>query len=30
LEYLKTVVAFALDNPEVKDEFAEYLKGLKV
>lgn len=28
LEYLKTVVEFALEHPEVKDDFREYLKGL--
>ena len=30
LEYLKTVVEFALDNPEVKEPFAKFLKDLKV
>ena len=29
LEYLKTVVEFAVDNPEIGGEFREYLKGLK-
>ncbi len=30
LEYLKTVVEFALKHPEVKDEFTQYLKSLKL
>jgi UTP--glucose-1-phosphate uridylyltransferase len=30
LEYLKTVVEFALNNPDVNGEFSEYLKGLKL
>ena len=30
LEYLKTVVEFALKHPEVKDEFTQYLKTLKL
>lgn len=28
LEYLKTVVEFALDHPEIKDKFRSYLKGV--
>lgn len=28
LEYMKTAVTFALDHPELKDHFREYLKGL--
>jgi UTP--glucose-1-phosphate uridylyltransferase len=30
LEYLKTVVEFALKNPEIKGDFREYLKNLKI
>ena len=30
LEYLKTVVEFALKNPEIKSDFREYLKSLKI
>ncbi len=30
MEYLKTVVEFALRHPEVNGEFREYLKGLKL
>lgn len=30
LEYMKTVVEFALTHEEIKDEFREYLKGLKL
>jgi len=30
LEYLKTVVEFAMEHPEVKDKFNEFLKDLKV
>ncbi len=30
LEYLKTVVEFAVDNPEIGGEFREYLKGLRL
>jgi UTP--glucose-1-phosphate uridylyltransferase len=30
LEYLKTVIEFALRHPEIKDQFREYLKGLKL
>lgn len=30
LEYLKTVIEFALTHPEIAQEFREYLKGLKV
>lgn len=30
LEYLKTVVDFSLQHPEVKDEFADYLRGLNI
>ncbi|MDO8663913.1 MAG: sugar phosphate nucleotidyltransferase, partial [Candidatus Wildermuthbacteria bacterium] len=30
LEYLKTVVEFAILNPEIGDEFKEYLKNLKL
>ncbi|OGL35060.1 UTP--glucose-1-phosphate uridylyltransferase [Candidatus Saccharibacteria bacterium RIFCSPHIGHO2_12_FULL_47_16b] len=30
LEYLKTVVDFALDHPEVKDDFARYLRSLQL
>lgn len=30
LEYMKTVVEFALDHPELKDKFRDYLKGLKI
>lgn len=30
LEYLKAVVEFGLKHVELKDEFAQYLKGLKV
>jgi len=30
LEYLKTVVEFALEHPEVKDKFSEFLKDLKI
>lgn len=30
LEYLKTVVEFALEHPEVGEKFKEYLKNLKV
>jgi UTP--glucose-1-phosphate uridylyltransferase len=30
MEYLKTVVEFALKHPEVKDEFRRYLQGLEL
>ena len=30
LEYMKTVVEFALRHPDIKGEFREYLKGLKL
>lgn len=30
LEYMKTVVEFALEHPELKDKFRSYLKGLKI
>jgi UTP--glucose-1-phosphate uridylyltransferase len=30
LEYLKTVVEFGLKHEDLKKEFGEYLKGLKV
>jgi UTP--glucose-1-phosphate uridylyltransferase len=30
LEYLKTVVEFALKNPDINGEFREYLKSLKI
>ncbi len=30
LEYLKTVVEFALKNPEIKGDFGKYLKELKI
>ena len=30
LEYLKTVIEFALKHPEINHEFREYLKGLKL
>ena len=30
LEYLKTVVDFALEHPEVKDDFAKYLRSLQL
>jgi UTP--glucose-1-phosphate uridylyltransferase len=30
LEYLKTVVEFALKNPEINGDFREYLKNLKI
>lgn len=30
LEYLKTVIAFALQHPDIKDSFVEYLKTLKL
>lgn len=30
LEYLKAVVEFALERPDLKDEFSTYLKGLKI
>lgn len=30
LEYLKTVVDFALEHPEVKDDFANYLRSLQL
>jgi len=30
LEYLKTVIEFALTHPEIEEEFRKYLKGLKV
>jgi len=30
LEYLKTVVEFALKNPDINGEFREYLKKLKL
>lgn len=30
LEYMKTVVEFALKHPELKDEFGEFLKDLKL
>lgn len=30
LEYLKTVIAFALKHPDIKDKFIEYLKSLEL
>jgi UTP--glucose-1-phosphate uridylyltransferase len=30
LEYLKTVIAFALQHPDIKDSFVEYLKSLEL
>jgi UTP--glucose-1-phosphate uridylyltransferase len=30
LEYLKTVIAFALQHPDIKDSFIEYLKSLEL
>ena len=30
IEYLKTVVEFALDHPDINGDFREYLKGLKI
>jgi len=30
LEYLKTVIEFALEHPEINGEFRKYLKGLKL
>ena len=30
LEYLKTVVEFSLEHPELRDDFKKYLKGLKI
>lgn len=30
LEYLKTVIAFALQHPDIKDSFVDYLKTLKL
>jgi UTP--glucose-1-phosphate uridylyltransferase len=30
LEYMKTVVEFALEHPELKDKFRDYLKDLKI
>lgn len=30
LEYLKTVIAFALQHPDIKDSFVDYLKSLKL
>jgi UTP--glucose-1-phosphate uridylyltransferase len=29
LEYVKTMIEFALEHPDIKDEFREYLKSLK-
>ena len=30
LEYLKTVISFALEHPDIKESFLEYLKSLKL
>ena len=30
IEYLKTVVEFALDHPDINGDFREYLKSLKI
>ena len=30
LEYLKTVIEFGMDHPEVGENFREYLKSLKI
>jgi UTP--glucose-1-phosphate uridylyltransferase len=30
LEYMKTVVELGLQHPDIKDEFAKFLKELKV
>jgi UTP--glucose-1-phosphate uridylyltransferase len=30
LEYMKTIVDLALEHPDVKDEFRQYLKDLKL